>query len=184
MKKENILTNENYDSNVLIDEETINSKVIQLGQKITEDFKNKSPVLVSVLTGSFMFMADLCREINLDCKIAFLQISSYDDGMESSGKVTLKSPLSTDITGKDVIIVEDIVDSGYSLQYLRAYFSNQNPASISVVTLLNKPAAHKVQVKLNYVGFEIDNEFVIGYGLDFAGYKRNLKQIYKVKLRD
>ena len=184
MKKEKILTNENYESTVLIDEERLRSRVVELGKQITSDFRDKTPVLVGVLTGSYMFMADLCREIELDCKIAFLQISSYDDEMESSGKVTLKSPLSTDIAGKDVILVEDIVDSGYSLQYLRAYFSDFKPASLAVVTLLNKPAAHKVTVNIDYVGFDIGNEFVIGYGLDFAGHKRNLKQIYTVKLLD
>lgn len=184
MKKEKILANENYDSTVLITKEELDKRVVELATEITNDYQGKAPVLVSVLTGSFIFMADLSRSIALDCKIAFLQISSYDDQMESSGNVTLKSPLSTDIKGKDVIIVEDIVDSGYSLQYLRAYFSDLKPATLKVVTLLNKPAAHKVQVSLDYVGFNIGNEFVIGYGLDFAGYKRNLKQIYSVKLRD
>ena len=175
---EKIVQNENV--HILLNHEDIKQKVIALGKEITTDYEGKEVVLVGVLTGCFIFMADLCREIDLDVEISFLQISSYGDEMKSSGKVTVKQELKSDIEGKHVIIVEDIVDSGHSLHFLLDYLNEKKPASIKTVALLNKPNAHKVDINVDYIGFNISDEFVIGYGLDVAKKKRNLKNIYQV----
>lgn len=171
---------QNEDVHILLSHSDINQKIITLGQEITRDYEGKDIVLVGVLTGCFIFMADLCREINLDVEISFLQISSYGNEMQSSGKVTVKQELKSDIEGKHVIIVEDIVDSGHSLDFLLKYLAEKDPASVKTVALLNKPNAHKVDVSVDYIGFNISDEFVIGYGLDVAKKKRNLKNIYQV----
>jgi len=165
---------------VLLSEDDILRKIDDLGKKITEDYQGKEVVLVGVLTGCFIFMADMCRALDIDCEITFMQISSYGDEMKSSGNVTVKQDLTTDIEGKDVIIIEDIVDSGRSLHFLLNYLNDKNPASVKTVALLNKPNAHEVDVPIDYVGFNISDEFVIGYGLDLAKKKRNLRHIYQV----
>ena len=181
---EKILQNEKYDTKILISEEEIKERVALLGEEITRDYDGKEPVLIGALTGSFVFMADLCREIELDCDVTFLKISSYGYRTTTSGKVTLESDIKTDIHGKDVIIVEDIVDTGISLQFLMNHLKKFRPNSIKIVALLNKPEAHQREVNVDYVGFVIKNDFVIGYGLDFASKKRNLKNIYTVHFDD
>ncbi len=182
--KETILLNENYKTDILLSESEIRTRVQELGAAISRDYAGKNIVLIGALTGSFIFMADLCREIELDLETIFLQISSYHGGTETSGEVTLKSDIKTDITGKDVIIVEDIVDSGISLKYLMDHIKAKQPKSIKIVALLSKPESHKIPSTIDYLGFEIENKFVIGYGLDFAEHKRNLKNIYTVQLKN
>lgn len=182
--KEKILLNENYISEILLSESEIRTRVKELGAAISSDYVGKKIVLIGALTGSFIFMADLCREIELDLETIFLQIASYHGGAESSGEVTLKSDIKTDIAGRDVIIVEDIVDSGISLKYLMEHIQAKQPKSVRIVALLSKPDAHKIPSTINYLGFEIENKFVIGYGLDFAEHKRNLKNIYTVQLKN
>jgi hypoxanthine phosphoribosyltransferase len=179
-KKNKILSKEKYKTNVHISSEQIAERISELGKIITSDYSERKPLLIGALTGSFIFLADLCRELEIDCEVHFVQISSYGDGTESSGKVILKQELTADIAGKDIIIVEDIVDTGYSLEFLVNYLQKFQPATIKIVALLSKPTAHKIKIPLDYIGFEIKNEFVIGYGLDYAGYKRNLKSIYTV----
>lgn len=169
-----------YGVSVLLSESDIRTRVREMGQQITEDYRGRKPLLIGALTGSFVFMADLCREIDLDVEIAFLKISSYGSRTETSGKVLLVQNLTVDIKGRDVIIVEDIVDSGFSLDFLLRHVAEMQPASVKSATLLNKPEAHRVSCGIDYVGFDIPDDFVIGYGLDFAESKRNLKQIYTV----
>jgi hypoxanthine phosphoribosyltransferase len=181
---EKILEDEKYDVDILLSESEIKHRIKELGQQITEDYQDKDVVLVGALTGSFIFMADICREIELNCEIAFLKISSYGYRTTTSGKVTLQNDIKTDIHGKDVIIVEDIVDTGISLSFLTNHLSKFRPNSIKIVALLNKPEAHHKELTIDYIGFDIKNEFVIGYGLDFANKKRNLKNIYTVKFNE
>lgn len=182
--QEKILQNETYSTEVLISEDQIRARVRELGEAISRDHAGEDIVLIGALTGSFIFMADLCREIELDAETIFLQISSYHGGTETSGEVTLVSDIKSDITGKDVIIVEDIVDSGLSLDFLKKHIETKNPKSVKIIALLSKPDAHKIKTDIDYLGFEIENKFVIGYGLDFAEHKRNLKNIYSVQLEN
>ncbi len=162
---------------ILISEKTLADKIKELGNKITNDFKGSEPIFICVLKGASLFMSDLIRTVDLPCSIDFMAISSYGDSTVSSGVVRIKKDIDADITGKDVIIVEDIVDSGLSLEYIRSYLSKHNPKSVNVCVLLDKPKAHKTDVHLDYVGFEVGNEFVVGYGLDFANKYRNLPYI-------
>lgn len=164
-------------SKVLYSEQEIQTRIEELAAKISVDYAQKQPVIISILKGGFVFMADLVRALPLRVEIDFMAISSYGSGTSSSGVVKIKKDIDIDITGRDVIIVEDIVDSGLSLQYIRDYISKHNPASIKVCVLLDKPAAHKLDVSFEYVGFNIGNEFVVGYGLDYNEKYRNLPYI-------
>ncbi len=164
-------------SEVLFNERKIQDRIRELAHQITTDYQDKNPVIISILKGGFVFMADLIRSITAPIEIDFLAISSYGSGTSSSGVVKIKKDIDIDITGRDVIIVEDIVDSGLSLQYIRDYISKHNPSSIKVCVLLDKPKAHKLDVSFEYVGFEIGTEFVVGYGLDYNEKYRNLPYI-------
>lgn len=163
----------------LITEEEISNKVKELGVQITKDFKDKEDELlvVCLLKGSIVFMADLCREIKLPLKMDFMSVSSYGDEMETSREVKILKDLDENIMGKDVIVVEDIIDSGLTLKKVLKILGNRSPKSISLCTLLNKPARREAEVEVQYVGFEIENEFVLGYGLDFKQEYRNLPYI-------
>jgi len=158
----------------------IEERISKLGEEITKDFKGKDLIVIGVLNGSFIFFADLCRKIDLAIETSFIRISSYH-GTESSGFVNSIMGLGCDLKDKNVLIVEDIVDTGTSMNYLISEFSKQNPASISIATLLFKPEAFRFNYPLNYVGFEIPNKFVVGYGLDYDGLGRNLPSIYQLK---
>ncbi len=162
----------------LLKEEVIQNKVKELGKKISEDYKGKIPVLIGVLNGAFLFLADLLRNINIDCEVDFFKLSSYGDEKISSGKVKLLKELNCDIKERDIIIVEDIVDSGLSIKFMKDLISPHNPASMRVVSLLTKPNSLRYNVKIDYIGFDIPSKFVIGYGLDYAQKYRNLRSIY------
>lgn len=164
-------------SEVLFNERKIQDRIRELAHQITTDYQDKNPVIISILKGGFIFMADLIRSITTPIELDFLAISSYGSGTSSSGVVKIKKDIDVDITGRDVIIVEDIVDSGLSLQYIRDYIGKHRPSSIKVCVLLDKPKAHKLDVTFEYVGFEIGNEFVVGYGLDYNEKYRNLPYI-------
>ncbi|MCX8010855.1 MAG: hypoxanthine phosphoribosyltransferase [Ignavibacteria bacterium] len=164
-----------------IDEKEIQAKVKYLGKQISEDFKQENPILIGVLNGSFVFFADLIRNIEIDCEVDFLKLSSYGDAKISSGKVRLLKELNCQIENRNILIVEDIVDTGLSIDYMKKLIQVPNPKSIKVVTLLHKPKATKYEIKLDYVGFEIDDRFVIGYGLDHSQKYRNLRSIYALK---
>ena len=165
---------------VLISEEELHEKVVACGKKISEDFAGKEPVFVGVLKGCFIFMADLMREVTVDCSVDFMAVSSYS-GTSSTGAVQITKDLKSDIGGKDVILVEDILDSGVTLNYLKNYLMVRKPASISIVTLMDKPARRKAPVYADYSCFEVPDAFVVGYGLDYNEKYRNLPYIGVLK---
>jgi hypoxanthine phosphoribosyltransferase len=161
---------------VLLSEEQIRDKVAELGKRITADYAGREVTLVSVLKGSLPFMADLMRQIDLPLRIDLMEVSSYGGtATESSGLVRILKDLSAPIDGRDVLLVEDIIDTGLTLNYLLRYLRGKNPRSIKVCSLLDKPARRLVEIPIDYVGFEIPDAFVIGYGLDFGEIYRNLR---------
>jgi hypoxanthine phosphoribosyltransferase len=166
---------------LMLSERKIKNRIKELAAEINKDYAGKTPVFIGILNGSFIFFADLIREITIECEVDFLKLSSYGDAKISSGNVRLLKDLNCQVTGRDIIIVEDIVDSGLSMQYIRDLTLRQNPTSFRVVTLLYKPASVKSDIQLDYIGFTIEPEFVIGYGLDYAQRERNLRSIYRMK---
>lgn len=163
--------------NVLLTEEQIQVRVREMGAILSREYVGKSPVLVNILKGGFIFLADLIRSMDIACEVDFMVVSSYEDKGESSGVVRILSDLGLNIEGRHVIIVEDIVDTGLTLDYLRELLLARNPASLKIVTLLDKSEKRVVNVPIDLVGFRIPNEFVVGYGLDFAQRYRNLPYI-------
>lgn len=167
---------------VLLSEEDLKNIVERLGAKITEDYKDKNLVLVSVLKGSVVFMADLMRAIKLPCQIDFMSVSSYGSGTKTSGVVKIIKDLDNEIVcGNDLLIVEDILDSGVTLEYLMKVLSARNPNSIKICTLLDKPERRKANVKADYSGAQIPDAFVVGYGLDYDEKYRNLPFVGALK---
>ncbi len=167
---------------VLLSEKELSEIVKKLGEEITRDYKDKNLVLVSVLKGSVIFMADLMREIKLPCTIDFMSVSSYGAGTKTSGVVKIIKDLDTDVVeGADLLIVEDILDSGVTLEYLIKVLSARNPKSVKICTLLDKPERRKANVKADYAGAQIPDAFVVGYGLDFNEKYRNLPFIGALK---
>lgn len=162
----------------LITEEEIQRRIKELGEILSNDYKDKVPVFIGILNGSFLFMADLVKNFKGLCEIDFLKLSSYGDEKISGGKVKLLKELNCDVNGRDLIIVEDIVDTGLSIKFMEELIWHYNPASMKVVSLLLKPNSLKYDVKIDYIGFEIPSKFVIGYGLDYAQKFRNLRSIY------
>jgi len=165
----------------LITEEKLQERVKELALQISNDYKGKVPVFIGVLNGAFLFLSDLIKNINIDCEIDFFKLSSYGDEKISSGNVTLLKELNCEVDGRDLIIVEDIVDSGLSIKFIEELISKHTPLSMRVVSLLVKPNSIRYNVKINYIGFEIPSKFVIGYGLDYAQKYRNLRSIYVLK---
>ncbi len=164
---------------LFLENETINRRNALLGLQISLDYEGKKPILIGVLSGSFMFMADLIKEVNLACELRFIQVSSYT-GDQSTGEIKELIGLSKSLKGRDILLIEDIVDSGQTLKYLVEKIQAQEPASLKTCALLYKPKAVRVQIpEIDYIGFEISNEFVVGYGLDYNGYGRNLVDIYR-----
>ncbi len=172
------------DSNykLMISESEINQRMLEIGNQISDNHNGNVPILIGILNGGFVFLADLIRYINIDCEIDFIRISSYGDEKESTGHIKVLKPLSADIKGRHVIVVEDIVDSGLSLQFLSKMLRAFDPASLSVVTLLRKKSRLKTNIKIDYIGFDIEDKFVVGYGLDDQQLKRNLRSIYTVEV--
>ena len=158
--------------------ETLRSRIEEMGAELTEEYGDKKPILIGVLNGAFMFLADLMRAMKIDCEMDFLKLSSYGEEKISSGEVKELKSIDADIEGRHVIVVEDIVDTGLSMQYLLDRLSQENPASLKTATLLHKYEATKVEVRLDFVGFRIRNLFVVGYGLDYGQIGRNLADIY------
>lgn len=171
---EKILVYDKEKIKVLIDEPTLKKKVKELGKKLTADYEGKSPVLVSILRGSFIFVADICRELKIPVTFDFMAVSSYGNSRVSSGIVRITKDLECSIEGKEVIIIEDIVDSGRTLNYLIKNLMARNPKSIEVCALLDKNVPRKMENSVKYKGFDIPNKFVVGYGLDFEEKYRNL----------
>jgi len=162
---------------VLLDTPTIKRRVRSLGREITRDYRDRSPLLVGVLRGAAVFLSDLIRHIELELQVDFIALSSYGSATETSGQVQLVKDLESSIDGEDVILVEDIVDTGLTLNYLVGNLKSRNPASLRVCALLSKPSRRKVEVHIDYLGFEVPDSFVVGYGLDFDQQYRNLPYI-------
>ncbi len=166
---------------VLISEEELSNIVKDLGKRITEDYKDKDLLLVSVLKGSVIFMADLMREIKIPCNIDFMAVSSYGSGSKTSGVVKIIKDLDKSIEGKDLLIVEDILDSGRTLNYIKSILEARGTKSIRICTLFDKPERREVDLYADYIGTEVPNEFIVGYGLDYNEYYRNLPYIGALK---
>ncbi len=158
--------------------EAIRERTQALGQAISRDYAGKKPIFIGVLNGAFIFLADLMRAVEVECEVDFMKLSSYGALKVSSGEVTQLKKIDADLEGRDVIIVEDIVDTGHSMAFILEGMEAARPASLRVATLLHKPEATEVDVRLDYVGFEIPDLFVIGYGLDYGQLARNLPDIY------
>jgi hypoxanthine phosphoribosyltransferase len=164
---------------IMIENDNINKRTRLLGIQLNLDYEHRRPIFIGVLNGSFLFMADLLKEMEIDCEVGFIRVSSYH-GTESSGTIKEVFGMPQDLGGRNIILVEDIVDTGFTLKYILEKVYLQEPASVSVCTLLYKPDAIQTEIKeLEYIGFEIPNEFVVGYGLDYDGLGRNLKDIYR-----
>ncbi|HNW23885.1 MAG TPA: hypoxanthine phosphoribosyltransferase [Candidatus Cloacimonas sp.] len=161
-------------SAVLFDEYKIQTRIHELGLEISNGYRGSIPVLIGILKGGFIFLADLARSITIPIEVDFLAISSYGSNTSSSGVVKIRKDIDIDISGRDVIVIEDIVDTGLSLAYIKDYLCQHKPASLKTCVLLDKPDAHKTDVTFDYIGFSIKNEFVVGYGLDYAEKYRNL----------
>ena len=159
-------------------EKQIQNRIKELGDEISKDYVGKTPVFIGVLNGAFIFLTDLIKNITVDCEIDFFKLSSYGDAKISSGNVTMLKELNCDVDGRDIIIVEDIVDSGLSIKFIEDLMQKHNPASMKVASLLVKPDSLRYKVKIHYIGFNIPSKFVIGYGLDYAQKYRNLRTIY------
>lgn len=166
-----------HDIEILIDQATLQKRIVELGQQLSNDFSGRNLCLIGILKGCFLFFADLVRHIDLPLYTEFVGISSYGDDTESSGIVQITSDLTRSIEGLDVLIVEDIIDTGLTMRYLLDNLATRKPKQIRVCTLLHKPDNARVTVPIDYVGFSIPNKFVVGYGLDLAGYFRNLPYI-------
>jgi hypoxanthine phosphoribosyltransferase len=162
---------------VLIEEEPLQARIGELGAEISREYEGRDLLLVGVLKGAVFFMADLMRELTIPCEIDFMAISSYGAATDSSGVVRILKDLDTNIAGRDVLVVEDIIDSGLTLSYLMRSLKARKPASLEICALLTKPERREIDVPVKFVGFEIPNKFVIGYGLDFAERYRNLPYV-------
>ncbi len=162
---------------VLIEEEPLQARIAELGAEISSEYDGRDLLLVGVLKGAVFFMADLMRELSIPCEIDFMAISSYGAATDSSGVVRILKDLDTNIAGRDVLVVEDIIDSGLTLSYLMRSLKARKPASLEICALLTKPERREIDVPVKFVGFEIPNKFVIGYGLDFAERYRNLPYV-------
>ncbi len=166
---------------ILIPSAEIEEKVREIGERITEDYAGEKLLLVGILRGAVIVMADLMRKINLPCEIDFMDISSYGSGSSSSGVVRILKDLEGDITDRHVLVVEDIIDTGLTLSYLRRSLLARGPASLEICSLLSKPSRRRAELEVKYLGFEVPDEFVVGYGLDYAGAYRNLPDICILK---
>jgi hypoxanthine phosphoribosyltransferase len=162
---------------ILIDQDALQRRIAELGEEISADYAGRDLLLVGVLKGAVFFMADLMRGLTIPCEIDFMAISSYGDSTDSSGVVRILKDLDINIEGRDVLVVEDIIDSGLTLSYLMRNLEAREPASLEICALLTKPERREIEVPVRYVGFEIPNRFVIGYGLDFGERYRNLPYV-------
>ena len=162
---------------ILIDQDTLAGRVAELGAEVSADYEGRDLLLIGVLKGAVFFMADLMRHLTVPCEVDFMAISSYGDATDSSGIVRILKDLDINIEGRDVLVVEDIIDSGLTLSYLIRNLESREPSSLEVCALLTKPSRREIDVPVRYVGFEIPNKFVVGYGLDFAERYRNLPYV-------
>ena len=165
---------------LFVSEDKIQSRARELGEQISKDYQGRTPIFIGILNGSFIFMSDLIRHVTVDCEVDFIKLSSYGDAKISSGNVSMLKDLNCQVGGRDIIIVEDIVDSGLSIDFILRLMELHKPRSVKVVSLLYKKDAIKKNVPVDYIGFTIPNYFVIGYGLDHSQKVRNLRAIYRL----
>jgi hypoxanthine phosphoribosyltransferase len=173
------ITVNNKPFELFLSSELIQEKVNELGLTLSKSLKDKNPLFLGILNGCFMFASDLFKQITIDAQITFLKLASYQ-GSKSTGSVKQLIGLNQSITGQHIVILEDIVDTGITLEHILNQLSGYKPASIQIVTLLFKPESYLKKIPIDYIGFEIPNDFIVGYGLDFDGYGRNSKDIYKI----
>ena len=177
--------NEDKLGTVMLDEETIARRVAELGAEISADYERDYPgepvLCITILKGGAIFASDLLRRLTVDARIDFMAVSSYGSSTKSSGVVRILKDLETPIEGKNVIIVEDIIDSGLTLDYIKGYLQGRHPKSLRICAILDKPSRRKVQIRADYVGFEVEDKFIVGYGLDFDQHYRNLPYISWLK---
>lgn len=166
---------------VLISQEELARRVAELGEQITKDYEGEPLILVGILKGANIFMADLARAIKGKIQMEFMVVSSYGSGTESSGKINIIKDINRDIEGKNILLVEDIIDTGMTLKYLQEYLKDRKARSVKICTLLDKPERRQANVHVDYIGYEVPNEFIIGYGIDYAEYYRNLPYIASLK---
>lgn len=166
---------------VLYSQDQIAEKIVELGQELTKDYQEQRPLFIGVLKGALPFMADLMKEIDVYAELDYMDVSSYGNGTVSSGEVKIVKDLDTSVEGRDIVLVEDIIDSGRTLKYLVELFKYRKANSVKIVTLLDKPEGRVVEIEADYVGFMVPNEFVVGYGLDYAEIYRNLPYIGVLK---
>ena len=166
---------------ILFTEEALKLRVSELGAQITRDYAGKSPLLIGVLKGCYIFLSDISRCIDIDCEIRFVSVSSYGDASVTSGKVKIDENLDFEVAGRHVIVIEDILDSGVTLTALREFLNKRGPASLKICTLLDKPSRREVPISADYLGFICPDEFVVGYGLDYAESYRNFPYIASLK---
>lgn len=166
---------------VLVPSDQIEERVEEIGTRITEDYEGEQPLLIGILRSAAVFLSDLIREIDLKCEIDFMEVSSYGTGTSSTGAVRVLKDLNEDVAGRHIIVVEDIVDTGLTLSYLLRNLQTRKPASVEACSLLSKPSRREVDVPVKYMGFDVPDDFVVGYGIDFAGEYRNLPDICALK---
>lgn len=166
---------------IYLTEQQIQAQVKKMAEQINEDYKNKRPLFIAILNGSFMFAADIFKNLTIDAEICFIKLASYR-GMKSSGRVITAIGLDQDMFGREVVILEDIVDTGKTLSQFLPQLNHQQPKSLKIAALLHKPEATQFPLRIDYLGFSIPNKFVVGYGLDYDGLGRNLKEIYQLAM--
>jgi len=175
----NHITIKNKKFELFLGSEAIQNRITELAKILSDDLKDKNPVFLGILNGSFMFAADLLRQLSFDARITFLKLASYK-GAKSTGDIKQLIGLNENLTNENVVILEDIVDTGLTIEHIMNQISGYKPASVKIVTLLLKSAAYKKNIQLDYIGFKIPDDFVVGYGLDYEGFGRNYKDIYKI----
>ena len=168
---------------VLITAEEIQAAVQKLASDISQDYQNKTPLIIGVLKGSFVFLADLIRQLEFPLELDFIKLSSYGSSQKSSGKIELAGDISSEIRGRDVLVVEDIVDTGLTTAFLLGYLKGKQPASVKLCALTSKPSRRQVQIKIDYLGFDVPDKFVVGYGLDCDEKFRQLPEIHSLEER-
>jgi hypoxanthine phosphoribosyltransferase len=166
---------------IIFSREVIQKRVQEMADQISKDYTGSDLIIIGILRGAFIFMADLVRAMNIPCKVDFVRVASYGAGVESFGKIVMTKDIETSIRGRDILIVEDIIDKGLTLQYLTSWFKERNPRSLKVCAFLDKRKRRKVSFEADYVGFTIDDGFVVGYGLDFDEKYRFLPDVYVIK---
>ena len=180
MENKSVIQIKDKQFELFITEKIVLESIYMVSKQIQNDLHDKNPLFIAVLNGAFMFASDLLKHFDFPCEITFIRLKSYQ-GTASSGNIREVESLIDDIEGRNVVVIEDIIDTGHTIQYLKQSFLTKHPKSLRIATLLFKPEALQAEIKVDYVAMEIPNDFIVGYGLDYDGYGRNLRDIYKIK---